>query len=78
MVDTDTPIYTGRTVDITPTWVSLVLPLLDVYALCDEDDRSFVRGEFMKMAMAADRYIATVDKPGVIATDMLTSEGLRP
>jgi hypothetical protein len=67
------------TIDFTPTWSVLVLPMLDAFlATSDADARTVIREEFVKMAMAADRYIAIADTPGSIATDMITSEGLRP
>ncbi len=63
-----------RTIDITPKWSGIVIPLLHIYrthshesgdsrnleTMCDSC--KFIREEFMKMARAADLYNETREK----------------
>jgi len=53
--------YTGRTVDITPTWSALVRPMCAVLENPSKkpevmNAKRTMRAEIAKMALAADRY----------------------
>jgi hypothetical protein len=53
--------YTGRTIDMTPTWEALVRPMCAVLENPSRkpdvaDAKRNIRGQFMRMADAADRY----------------------
>jgi len=69
--------YTGKTVNIMPKWRALVLHMLELYRLGGAEDQSFIREQFLRMAHAADLYIALPDT-GLVETSILSAEGLRP
>jgi hypothetical protein len=53
--------YTGRTIDMTPTWEALVRPMCAVLENPSRkpdvaDAKRNIRGQFMRMADAADRW----------------------
>ena len=48
------------TIDLTPSWESLVLPMLSVIANAkDAKNRHYIQQEFVKMAKLADKYVQT-------------------
>ena len=47
-----------QTIDLTPSWVSLVLPMLAVVENAkDAKNRHYIKQEFVKMAKLADKYV---------------------
>lgn len=57
-----------KTVDLTPTWSSLFVPLVDLLtsSYTAEDTKAYVVAEFRKMAQAADAHIASQKKIEII------------
>jgi len=51
--------------------------MLELYRLGGAEDQSFIREQFLRMAHAADLYIALPDT-GLVETSILSAEGLRP